>query len=299
MKYKNIFWGIVLIAIGVMFILKNLDIINFNWFMLFQLWPLILVFWGISLIPVKDYVKFILMLLSLSIGIWLVNYYKSDIFFGWHINKDDKKNWTEQRMSETYDSTITKATLRLDAVAGNYNINSATDKLIDFESKGNIGDYKLLVSNEDSTKVVKIGLESNVVNINSENKGNETNILLNANPLWNLKFEAGASDIDFDLSQFKVEKIKFDGGASNIKIKIGNKIPMVNLDVDAGASSIKIHIPKESGCELIGDNVLSSLHFENFTSKDGVYRTDNFEKASNKIYIKIDAAVSKMKIERY
>lgn len=299
MKYKNIFWGIVLIAIGVMFILKNLDIINFNWFMLFQLWPLILVFWGISLIPVKDYVKFILMLLSLSIGIWLVNYYKSDIFFGWHINKDDKKNWTEQRMSETYDSTITKATLRLDAVAGNYNINSTTDKLIDFESKGNIGDYKLLVSNEDSTKVVKIGLESNVVNINNNNKGNETNILLNPNPLWNLKFEAGASDIDFDLSQFKVEKIKFDGGASNIKIKIGNKIPMVNLDVDAGASSIKIHIPKESGCELIGDNVLSSLHVENFTSKDGVYRTDNFEKAANKIYIKIDAAVSKMKIERY
>ncbi len=299
MKYKNIFWGIVLIAIGVMFILKNLDIINFNWFMLFQLWPLILVFWGISLIPVKDYVKFILMLLSLSIGIWLVNYYKSDIFFGWHINKDDKKNWTEQRMSETYDSTITKATLRLDAVAGNYTIKSTTEKLIDFESKGNIGDYKLLVSNEDSSKVVKIGLESNVVNINSENKGNETNILLNANPLWNLKFEAGASDIDFDLSQFKVEKIKFDGGASNIKIKIGNKIPMVNLDVDAGASSIKILIPKESGCELIGDNVLSSLHFENFTSKDGVYRTDNFENASNKIYIKIDAAVSKMKIERY
>lgn len=299
MKYKNIFWGIVLIAIGVMFILKNLDIINFNWFMLFQLWPLILVFWGISLIPVKDYVKFILMLLSLSLGIWLVNYYKSDIFFGWHINKDDKKNWTEQRMSETYDSTITKATLRLDAVAGNYTIKSTTEKLIDFESKGNIGDYKLLVSNEDSSKVVKIGLESNVVNINNENKGNETNILLNANPLWNLKFEAGASDIDFDLSQFKVEKIKFDGGASNIKIKIGNKIPMVNLDVDAGASSIKILIPKESGCELIGDNVLSSLHFENFTSKDGVYKTDNFENASNKIYIKIDAAVSKMKIERY
>lgn len=299
MKYKNIFWGIVLIAIGVMFILKNMDIINFNWVMLFQLWPLLLIFWGISLIPVKDYIKFILMLASLVIGLWLVNYYKSDIYFGWHFNNDEKKNWTEQRMIETYDSTITNATLRLDAVAGDFKIGGTTDKLIDFESKGNIGDYKMLVSDEDSNKVVKIGLESNVVKINGNDKGNESNILLNPNPIWNLTFEAGASEVDFDLSQFKVEKIKFDGGASDIKIKIGNKLPMVNLDIDAGASSIKIKIPKESGCEFIGDNVLSSVHFDEFTKINGVYRTKDFDKATNKIYLNIDAAVSKLKIERY
>jgi hypothetical protein len=299
MKYKNIFWGIVLIAIGVMFILKNMDVINFNWVMLFQLWPLLLIFWGISLIPVKDYIKFILMLVSLVIGLWLVNYYKSDIYFGWHFNKNDKEKWTEQNISESYDSTITHATLKMDAVAGNFKIMGKTDKLIDFESKGNIGDYKMLVSNEDSNKVVKIGLETNVIRINNKDKGNDTRILLNSNPIWTLKFEAGASDVDFDLTDFKIEKIKFEGGASSIKLKVGNKLSLLNIDIEAGASSIKISIPKESGCEFRGDNVLSSLHVENFTKINDVYRTADFEKAANKIYLNIDAAVSKLSIERY
>ncbi len=300
MKYKNIFWGIVLIAIGVMFILKNMDVINFNWVMLFQLWPLLLIFWGISLIPVKDYIRFVLMLISLVIGLCLVNYYKSDVYFGWHFTDKDKLKWSEQNMTETYDSTITHATLKMDAVAGNFNIQGTTDKLIDFESKGNIGDYKMLVSNEDSNKVVKIGLESNVIRINSHDKGNDTRILLNSNPIWTLKFEAGASDVNFDLANFKVEKIKFEGGASDIKIKVGNKLSIVNIDIEAGASSIKILIPKESGCELIGDNVLSSKKLDGFTSiNDDVYRTADFDKSENKIFIKIDAAVSKLRVERY
>ena len=31
MKAKNIIWGLVLVLIGVMFILKNLDVIYFSW----------------------------------------------------------------------------------------------------------------------------------------------------------------------------------------------------------------------------------------------------------------------------
>lgn len=300
MKYKNIFWGIVLITIGIMFILKNMDIINFNWVMVFQLWPLLLIFWGISLIPVKDYIKLILSVLALAIGLWLVNYNKSDVYFGWHINNEDKANWKEQNISESYDSTISYATLKMDAVAGDFKIQGTTDKLIDFESKGNIGDYKMLISNEDSNKVVKIGLESNVVRINNHNKGNDTRILLNPNPIWTLKFEAGASSVNFDLTAFKVEKIKFEGGASDIKLKVGNRISLVNIEIEAGASSIKIYIPKESACELDGDNVLSSKKLEGFTKfNDDVYRTADFDKASNKIFIKLDAAVSKYSVERY
>jgi hypothetical protein len=41
------------------------------------------------------------------------------------------------------------------------------------------------------------------------------------------------------------------------------------------------------------------LHVENFTKINDVYRTADFEKAANKIYLNIDAAVSKLSIERY
>lgn len=300
MKYKNIFWGIVLIAFGIMIILKNMDIVHFNWFAIMQLWPLLLVIWGISIIPVKDYIKFILSLLTLIVGILLINYYQCNDSFCWNWKySDEKANWKEQKMEEDYDTTITMAVLKLDAVAGDFKIAGTTNKLISFESMGNIGDYDLNTSTNDSMKVVEIGIENNVVKMSNNQKGNKTKIALNPNPIWDLDLEAGASNVNFNLSEFKVRNIDFDGGASNIELKIGNKQTNVNIKIEAGASSIKILVPKESGCEFEGDNVLSSLQFEDFTKINGVYRTTDFDKAANKIYIKIDAAISKFSIEKY
>ncbi|MFZ4740658.1 MAG: LiaF transmembrane domain-containing protein [Bacteroidales bacterium] len=300
MKYKNIFWGIVLIAIGIMIILKNMDIVHFNWFAIMQLWPLLLVIWGISIIPVKDYIKFILSLLTLIVGIFLINYYQCNDSFCWNWKySDEKANWKEQKMEENYDSTITMAVLQLDAVAGDFNIDGTTNKLISFESSGNIGDYNLNTSTNDSMKVVEIGIENNVVKMSNNQKGNKTKIALNPNPIWDLDLEAGASNVNFNLSEFKVRNIDFDGGASNIELKIGIKQTNVNIKIEAGASSIKVLIPKESGCEFEGDNVLSSLNFDGFTKTNGVYRTADFDKAANKIYINIDAAISKFSIEKY
>lgn len=59
MSYRKIFWGVMLVLIGTLFILKNVGVIFFDWVTIWRLWPLILILWGISLIPVKDYLKLI------------------------------------------------------------------------------------------------------------------------------------------------------------------------------------------------------------------------------------------------
>ncbi|MFZ4398406.1 MAG: LiaF transmembrane domain-containing protein [Bacteroidales bacterium] len=301
MKYKNIFWGIVLIAFGIMIILKNMEMVHFNWFAIIQLWPLLLVIWGISLIPVKEYIKFILSLVVLIAGIFLVSSYQcSDSFcWNWKFN-DHKTKWTEQRLEEDYDSTITQAVLKLDAVAGDYTIKETTAKLISFESKGNIGNYDLQTSTNDSMKIVEIGVESNVVNIGNNHKSNASKIALNPNPVWDLELDAAASNVNFDLSEIKVRKIDFEGGASSVNLKIGNKQPLVNIKIEAGATSIKVLIPMNASCELDGDNVLSSKNLKGFEkTSDNKYRTTDFEKNPVKIYVDLDAAISSIDIERY
>ncbi|MEI6695415.1 MAG: DUF5668 domain-containing protein [Bacteroidota bacterium] len=300
-KYKGIFWGLVLIAFGVMIILKNMDIVHFNWFGILQLWPLLLIIWGISLIPIQEYIKFILSVLVLVGGLFLLNAYQCDNSFCWNWKyNDDKTNWKEQKIEEDYDTTVSRAVLKLDAVAGDFNISGTTNKLISFESKGNIGDYKINSSTDDSSKIVEIGIESNVVKITNNHKGNSTKIALNPNPIWDLHLEAGASSINFDLSEFKFRNIDFEGGATEIKLKIGDKQALVNITIEAGASSIKIFIPKNSGCELDGDNVLSSKNLDGFNkTTENKYRTADFDKCPNKIYVNIDAAVSSISVERY
>jgi uncharacterized integral membrane protein len=51
MENRNIFWGVLLVAIGGLFILDNVDLINFSFSALISLWPLLLIAWGFLYSP--------------------------------------------------------------------------------------------------------------------------------------------------------------------------------------------------------------------------------------------------------
>ena len=72
MKGKNIYWGLLLIAIGVLLLLKTLNILSFSFNDLIKLWPLILIWIGISLIPMKDVFKIILNVLVFLVGVYIL-----------------------------------------------------------------------------------------------------------------------------------------------------------------------------------------------------------------------------------
>jgi len=299
MKYKNIFWGLVLILLGVLFTLKNLNIIQFNWVHFLGLWPLLLIFWGISLIPINEIIKFVLYILALIFGIYLVNTSKDDSIWFLKFQNFAENKYNEQIIEKEYYSNIKVAQLKLSAVSGSFDVKGNTDKLLIFTNKGTLGEYKISEKNNDSTIFIDLGLESNIVSVN-KNQDNSCKLLLNTTPIWNLIFEAGASDINLEIKDFKVEKIKFEGGASNLNVTLGNKHPNTVINVEAGVSSIKINIPKSSGCELIAENVLSSKKIDGFTNISGnIYRTENYDTATEKIKIYLEAAVSKFEIARY
>lgn len=311
MSYRKIFWGVVLVIIGILFILKNVGLIFFDWVTIWRLWPLILILWGISLIPVKDYLKLIFSVVFIGLAVLLVSQYdKSGYYsFGWDKERhgrmddyDDKwsDNSAEQDLFQTYDSAIQRVELSLDAAAGDFRLNETApaDKLLTFSKKGNIGNYSM-TSDDDST-YRKINLTINDSHVRFKNNGNRVKLSLNTKPIWDFDFSIGAASIKFDLSDYKVGKMNIDGGASSIDIKLGDLSEKTNVDISAGASSIDLNIPEGSGAELRTETVLSSKNFEGFKKVgSGLFRTDNFDTASNKIFISIDAGVSSLSIRRY
>jgi hypothetical protein len=66
MKFRNIFWGIILIFFGMLFTLENLHVLDFDWYNMWRLWPVIIILWGISILPVKDVIKIGLILIVLT-----------------------------------------------------------------------------------------------------------------------------------------------------------------------------------------------------------------------------------------
>src|SRR5512133_3908586 len=87
MKAKNVIWGLVLVLIGVVFILKNLEIIYFSWYSIWKLWPLALVLIGVTILPVKDGIKIALTVIVLIATVILLlsfpNYHNWNDTWSW------------------------------------------------------------------------------------------------------------------------------------------------------------------------------------------------------------------------
>jgi hypothetical protein len=322
MKKGNIFWGIVLVTIGVIFALRNFDIFFFNWRGLFRLWPLIFIFWGIAILPVKSMIKGILTLATIVIAIIILATNPGPRYFwfdGWHdkfsyeydhdndqyededkVDYDsyDQYSWEEQFIDEAFDINTQIVHLNIDAVAGSFAIKESCSKLFEFISEGDIGPYNVLTMSDNEKTTIDIEHKHRIRR--SGDVTNEVRLSLNPNPVWTFNVDVGAAELEMDLSNFKVDKVDLDGGAADIEIKIGDRYAESRLIIDAGAADIKILVPFESAVEIRTSTILASKDFDGFNKiKSGLYQTPNFSDAVNQIYIDIDAAVSGLKVDRY
>ncbi len=314
MKYKHLFWAVILISIGLLFILRNLNIVHFSWIAFWRLWPLILLFWGIAILPIKDAVKFILLgavvlftflfINRLTERPWYFHFHDGGDHYSWRWDdNDDNDNSTsdtykEQNLMVPYDSLTKEGTLSLDAAAGNFTIGGNTTEFLSFSKKGNIGNYELTTTDNKGIKNISLRMQegSSTRHLNK----NEVNIKLNPNPVWDMRLDIGAADMDLDLSGYRIDTANIDAGASSIKMKLGEKYHQTHVIFNAGASSLKMSIPKAAGCKVSSESFLASRDFEGFTKKgDNTWETDNYASAKCKINIVVKTAVSSIEINRY
>jgi len=313
MKYKHLFWGLILIAIGMLFILNNLGIIHFSWYSFWRLWPVILLLWGITILPVKDLVKYVLLgvvLVSMFLFInhmpegrpWYWHFHHPDHSFRWEWDDEDNdtntKTFSDQNLSVPYDSLAQKGILSLDAAAGNFRISGGTSEFLSFNKSGDIGNYELTTKDQGKDKKISLTLKEGTSRHNI--RKNEVTIKLNTKPVWTLNLNIGAADANFDLSEYKIDTAMFEAGATSMTVKLGERNPETFMEFNAGASSIHIYVPKTAGCQVTSESFLVSKNMEGFENKGNhVYQTSNFKDNKNKIHIIIKTAVSSIDVERY
>jgi hypothetical protein len=305
MKYGNIFWGIILITLGVLFALRNFDIFFFSWHSIWRLWPLIFVFWGIAILPVKSIIKLILTVVTVVIGVLILTTNPGP-YFGWNNiwnnRYSDEKEYQEhpydkQHFYEEFSDETEYAKLNLDAAAGDFQLKGTTSQLFELDCEGNTGPYSVTTKQSGETKIIDI---HHTRLIGRKNITNDVWLSLNTNPIWKMNVDVGAARIDMDLSPFKTESIEIDGGASSIELKLGSKYKSTRVNIDAAAAGIKIKVPAESACEVKTSTILSGRDLDGFNKiSNGIYQTPNFSDSANQIIITVDAAVSGLKVMRY
>jgi hypothetical protein len=297
MKKGNVFWGMLLLIIGAILILRNTGLLIFNIHSFIRLWPFIFIFWGIAVLPVKGFIKLILLGVMAIIAIFLLVQYPAEEYrwFRWH---NDSGEEFQQHISESYDSTVKTAKLNLDAAAGKFYIKNKSGGLYEIDNEGGFGTYKAKTTIDGSAATIDIRQMDQ--HIRGGKFKNNVWLALNPEPVWDLNIEAGAAGLEMDVTTFRVERIDIKGGASSLELRLGDLSELTRLNIDAGASSIEVKIPQDSGCELHTSTVLSSRDIEGFDKiEGGLYRTSNYSSASNKVIIEVDAAVSSLEIRRF
>ena len=323
MKFRNLFWGIILIFVGTLAILNNLDVIDFAWSKLWNLWPIFLMLWGISILPIKNGIRLGLVIVTLGFTMYYITsqavYTESEYITGrgWHNQNrndddddDDEADYDSTYLYDSVDRTnflipftegLETATLKFDAVAGSYILKNSTRNLCTFKMSDSemAKYYKYSVKTSREDAVINIGTKHHVnFKLNHRNKG-EGILRINEDPVWIMDINAGAAAIDFNMEQFKVKKLNVDAGAADINVTVGDKYPDVRINIDAGASDITVRIPEGSGCKVKMGTFLADKTLNGFDKVNGRYVTPNYEDAENTIYIDIDSAVSSLKIVRY
>ncbi len=306
MKQQNVFWGILLIALGTLFLLDRLDIFDFQWSVLIRLWPLLLILWGVSILPIQNFFKIVLAIAVGALGIVMYGqqfdrYQTEKSVFRYDYDKDETRvhdTLVNQTFSHELQPGINTALLELEATAGSYRLSGTTGDLIRADKRGTSMAYNFRVEEFNSHCKVIIEQVDDKIVLNSNNL-NKFDLMLNPDVQWSFDLDVGAAELDFDLSDFIVQDIEVDGGAAAIDISLGELSDLTNLNIDAAASAINLIVPEGAGCQIKSSTVLSSKTFSDFNKIErGVYETQGFQDARQKIFVNLEAAVSSFKVKR-
>lgn len=314
MKSTKTIWGIVLIGLGVLLVLNNINVVDFgiNWHRIGDFWPLILIAFGLTSLSKSAKINpwITNSLLALVISVFIYNVIEIGDF-----NKEADRHWNtgsdEERLANTnkftlpVDSGISEASLEFNGGAAEFDLDDTTSQLIDAETRLTFGNYVMEKVNIGNKSKIKLEMEDEKrkgsFRLNDNEWEGKVNIKLNPMMIWDLDLHLGAGDVDFDFSKFKVKKLDMDAGAASVKLKISDLQAMSDVNVNAGASNIEIFIPKNARCKVNMNTVLSSREFNGFVERgDGIFESENFSDTSlNLININLDAGVSNIEIKRY
>lgn len=333
-KSSSIFWGAILIVVGILFLGTNLDWFDLSWSFrqIARFWPLLLILAGVFAFlnhrrTVYNATSALLIAFAIPLGIFTcvddgVSNLKDRFDNDWHvsIDDDDDDHYSNNDSSDSSSDSgyknhysvpmgtdIMEAKLKLAGGAAEFDLEDSPTNL--FEANTNLGYKSGYTLTEDLSNGVKTiefeqkGKKGKGFNLHFDSDKNFRNnvlIKLNKAPVWDIEMNVGAGEVDFDFSEYKVKRLDLNSGATDLDIKLGNKVDNVDVDINSGVTSVKISIPEGVGCELHMDGALNSKDLDGFEKvKSGLWRTTGYDSSTKKIKIDADAGLSAMKIVRY
>lgn len=121
---------------------------------------------------------------------------------------------------------------------------------------------------------------------------------LNPDVPTSLDIDAGASHLDLDLTDLHVTSFSFDGGASRLDLTLPARVENTLVDIEAGAASIDLNVPSGVALRLRAKSI-GSLHIDEirFPRRDGnYYQSADYDTAAHRADVTVDGGATSIKV---
>jgi hypothetical protein len=320
--------AILLVILGIVLLLNTTGVVGWGiWLSLFRFWPLILIAVGLNIILGRRFpvVSALLVTLILCAGVTAAYLFERTTEPG-HFLGESRHSWTLN------DADILE--MEIDFGAGSLSIDSGVSTGADelFVVRASGIDAAVIPAHNSARAqngggyygYSPIGTDGRVAVTLSPNEPRDLRVAHGGGwdidiDLWGLfqslgdinwevgispdvvvglDIEAGAADIDLDLSELTLETLDMDMGAADVNVVLPADSGHTDVSIDAGAADIDISIPDNVAAMITTDTAVTSIDVDTarFPMSDGVYRSLNYETALNRVEINIDAGVSSVSI---
>jgi hypothetical protein len=113
-----------------------------------------------------------------------------------------------------------------------------------------------------------------------------------------LTFETGASEARLDLSELQVTNLRLQTGASSIQVTLPACAGHTQAHIEAGAASVSLRVPTDVAAQVRFEGGLASANVDQnrFPRVGSVYRSADYDTAQNRVNIEVRAGVGSLEV---
>jgi hypothetical protein len=261
MRRGSIFWGIILVLAGILFLLSNLGFLKINVGNL--IWPFFLIALGVAFL-------------------WGTVFRTSSR--GEHVNIPLEG--------------AGRARLRVRHGAGRLSIRSGAQAgdLIEGFFGGGL-DYRTRHSGEELD--VEMSVPAQFFPLAWGPGYNlDWSFQLSRDIPINLSVEGGANEAVIDLSDLRVDDLTLKSGASSTHITMPTSAGMTRTRIETGAASVKVQVPDGVAARIRAQGGLASVQIDTsrFPKQGDFYKSNDYDAATNRIDFDIQLGVGSVQI---
>lgn len=113
-----------------------------------------------------------------------------------------------------------------------------------------------------------------------------------------MKLEVGAAELEASgLGNLNCERYEISGGVGDIKLDFNGAWRVdSDIDIDMGLGSLTLRVPRGLGMKVRKSGFLASFDSQELIKRGDVYYSENWEQASNRVSVNIDAAFGSIRV---